>query len=97
MSISQPPIEGDAVEVLNVTGLVDRFLHVTGLNNSLPDVTITVTAINREGRRNGMMYLVELPRSLLGECFIYKYTADVCIICYVNNEFLYSNDSILKF
>ena len=64
--ISQPPIEGDAV-VLNVIGLVDRFLHVTGLNNSLPDVTITVTAINRAGRGDGRMFPVQLPRSL-GKC-----------------------------
>ena len=60
VSISQPPIEGDAVEVLNVTGLVDRFLHVTGLNNSLPDVTITVTAIDRVGQRNNSTFVLRL-------------------------------------
>ena len=44
VSISPPPIEGDAVVTT-----VDSFLSVTGLSNSLPDVTITVTAINRAG------------------------------------------------
>ena len=47
MLISQPPIEGDAVVIT-----VDSFLSVTRLNNSLPDVTITVTAIDRVGQRN---------------------------------------------
>ena len=60
--ISQPPIEGDAVVTT-----VGSFLSVTGLNNSLPDVTITVTAINRVGRGDGRMFPVQLPRSL-GKC-----------------------------
>ena len=78
--ISQPPIEGGAVEVLNVTGLIDRFLHVTGLNNSLPDVTITVTAINRAGRGDGRMFPVQLPRSL-GKCCLYVRTnVHACIL-----------------
>ena len=58
--ISQSQIEGDAVEVLNVTGLTDRLLSVTGLNNSLPDVTITVTAIDRVGRRNDIISDLQL-------------------------------------
>ena len=62
VSIYPPPIEGDAVVTT-----VDSFLSVTGLNNSLPDVTITVTAINRAGRGDGRMFLVQLPRSL-GKC-----------------------------
>ena len=62
VSISPPPIEGDAVVTT-----VDSFLSATGLNNSLPDVTITVTAIDRVGRRNGSMYSVQLPKSL-GKC-----------------------------
>ena len=62
VSISPPPIEGDAVVTT-----VDRFLSVTGLNNSLPDVTITVTAVNRVGQRNGSVFSVQLPRSL-GKC-----------------------------
>ena len=78
--ISQPPIEGGAVEVLNVTGLINRFLHVTGLNNSLPDVTITVTAINRAGRGDGRMFPVQLPRSL-GKCCLYVCTnVHACIL-----------------
>ena len=62
VSVSPSPFEGDAV-----TTTVDSFLSVTGLNNSLPNVTITVTAIDRAGQRNGSMYLVQLPRSL-GKC-----------------------------
>ena len=62
VSISPPPIEGDAVVTT-----VDSFLSVTGLNNSLPNVTITVTAIDRVGQRDGGMFLVQLPKSL-GEC-----------------------------
>ena len=62
VSISPPPIEGDAVVTT-----VDSFLSVTGLNNSLPDVTITVTAINRAGRGDGRMFPVQLPKSL-GKC-----------------------------
>ena len=60
--ISPPPIEGDAVVTT-----VDSFLSVTGLNSSLPDFTITVTAINRAGRGDGRMFPVQLPRSL-GKC-----------------------------
>ena len=62
--ISQSQIEGEAVEVLNVTGLNNSFLSVIGLDNNLPDVTITVTAIDRVGRRNGSMYSVQFQRSL---------------------------------
>ena len=58
--ISQSQIEGDTVEVLDVTGLADRFLSVTGLNNSLPDVTIIVTAIDRVGQRKDMMFDLQL-------------------------------------
>ena len=59
VSISPPPIEGDAVVTT-----VDSFLSVTGLNNSLPDVIIIVTAINRAGRGDGRMFPVQLPKSL---------------------------------
>ena len=62
VSTSPSPIEGDAVVTT-----VDSFLSVTGLNNSLPDVTITVTAINRAGGRDGSIYLVPLPKSV-GKC-----------------------------
>ena len=63
VSISPPPIEGDAVVTT-----VDSFLSVTGLNNSLPDVTITVTAINRAGQGDGEMFQVQLPYSLGKYC-----------------------------
>ena len=62
VSMSPPPIEGDAVVTT-----VDSFLSVTGLNNSLPDVTITVTAIDRVGQRGGRVFSVQLPKSL-GKC-----------------------------
>ena len=65
VSISPPPIEGDAV-----TTTVNTFLSITGLNNSLPDVTITVTASNRAGRGDDMMFSVQLPRSV-GKCCTY--------------------------
>ena len=66
VSVSQPPIEGDAI-----TTTVNTFLNVTGLNNSLPDVTITVTASNRAGQGDGRMFSVQLPGSL-GKC-VHKY------------------------
>ena len=67
--VAQLPSEGDAVAttVDNVTGLVDTFYNVNDLDNSLPDVTITVTATNRAGRGDGRMFPVQLPRSL-GKC-----------------------------
>ena len=61
--ISQPPIEGGTVAIT-----VGSFLSVTGLNNSLPDVTIIVTAIDRVGQRHGKMFPVQLPRSLGKSC-----------------------------
>ena len=60
--VSPPPIEGDTV-----TTTADGFFSVTGLNNSLPDVTITVTAVNRAGRGDDTMFPVQLPKSL-GKC-----------------------------
>ena len=62
MSISPPPIEGDAVTTTD-----DMFYNVTGLNNSLPNVTITVTARNRRGQGNNRTVFVELPKPL-GKC-----------------------------
>ena len=71
--VSPPPIEGDAV-----TTTVDTSLSVIGLNNSLPDVTITVTASNRAGQGDGMMFFVELPRSV-GKCCTYEYISAVIL------------------
>ena len=62
VSISPPPIGGDAVTITD-----DMFYNVTGLNNSLPNVTITVTARNRAGQGNNRTVLVELPKPL-GRC-----------------------------
>ena len=59
VSISPPPIEGNAV-----TTTVDRFYSVTGLNNSFPNVTVTVAARNRAGQGEVMMHHVQLPESL---------------------------------
>ena len=71
--ISQPQIEGDTVEILTVIGLVDRFFEVTGLNNSLLDVMITVTAIDRVGQRNERIFLEQLPESLSKFCIYTRY------------------------
>ena len=64
VSISPPPIEGNAV-----TTTVDRFYSVTGLNNSLPNVTVTVTARNRAGQGEAMIFPVKLPEPL-GDYYI---------------------------
>ena len=81
VSISPPPIEGDAVVTT-----VDRFLSVTGLNNSLPDVTITVTAVDSARRRSGNMFSLQLPR-LTGKCCTYKCSSR-CLYHLLNDEFL---------
>ena len=47
VSISPPPIGGNAVTTTD-----NMFYNVTGLNSSLPNVTITVTARNRAGQGN---------------------------------------------
>ena len=78
--ISPPPIEGDAVVTT-----VDSFLSVTGLNNSLPDVTITVTAISRAGRGDGRMFPVQLPKSL-GKCCMCKYQCACMYIIFKNSH-----------
>ena len=62
MSISPPPIEGDAVATTENT-----FYNVTGLNNSLPNVTITVNARSRARLGNNKTVFVELPKPL-GKC-----------------------------
>ena len=63
VSISPPPIEGNAIATTD-----NMFYSVTGLNYSLPNVTITVAAIsNRAGRGNNRTFLVELPKPL-GKC-----------------------------
>ena len=65
VSISPPPIEGNATATA-----VGRFYSVTGLNNSLPNVTITVTASNRAGQGVWKTFLVQLPEPL-GNCYIH--------------------------
>ena len=57
VSISPPPVEGNAIATTD-----NMFYSVTGLNNSLPNVTITVTASNRGGQGNYRTFLVELPK-----------------------------------
>ena len=59
VSVSPPPIEGDAVTTTD-----NMFYNVTGLNNSLPNVTITVTARNRAGQGNNRTVFVKLPKPL---------------------------------
>ena len=79
MSIPPPPIEGNAV-----TTTVDRFYSVTGLNNSLPNVTVTVTARNRAGQGEVMMHHVQLPEPLG------KYCQHNCITVLVNLLYVYT-------
>ena len=67
VSISPPPIEGNAV-----TTTVDRFYSVTGLNNSLPNVTVTVTARNRAGQGEAVIHHVQLPKPL-GKCCMHNH------------------------
>ena len=63
VSVSQDSNEGNAT--------VDRFPFVTplnssnvsGLDNNLSDVTITVTAIDRVGKRNGSIFSQQLCKS----------------------------------
>ena len=72
VSISPPPIEGNAIATTD-----NMFYSVTGLNNSIPNVTITVAAIsNRGGRGNNRTFLVELSKPL-GKC--YTYNARLCL------------------
>ena len=59
VSISPPPIEENAVATTD-----NMFYSVTGLNNSLPNVTVTVTASNKAGQGNSRTILVELPKPL---------------------------------
>ena len=67
ISISQPPIEGDAVTT-TVNTTVNTSLSITELINSLRNVTITVTAMNRAGRGDGRMFPERLPRSMRKYC-----------------------------
>ena len=63
---SQPQIEG---RMENITRVDDTFyFSITGLNNSNPNATITVTASNRAGQGN-MSISVRLPEPL-GKCYI---------------------------
>ena len=71
VSISPPPIEGNTV-----TTTIDRFYSVTGLNNSLPNVTVTVTARNRAGQGEAIMHLVQLPKPLGEYMLCYVCSAD---------------------
>ena len=68
MSISPPPI-GSEETITNITNTSYRF---TGLNNNLRIFTVTVTARNRAGQGEVMMYHVQLPKPL-GECCMHNY------------------------
>ena len=79
VSISPPPVEGNAIATTD-----NMFYSVTGLNNSLPNVTITVTVSNREGQENNRTFFVELPNprgTYLCKCMlvhIHTHTHTVC-------------------
>ena len=87
VSISPPPVEGNAIATTD-----NMFYSVTGLNNSLPNVTITVTVSNREGQESSRTFFVELPNprgTYLCKCMLvhtYTYTHTVCTY---NIKFLY--------
>ena len=51
VSISPPPVEGNTIATTD-----NMFYSVTGLNNSLPNVTITVTVSNREGQESNRTF-----------------------------------------
>ena len=74
VSISPPPIDSEET----ITNLTNTFYHFIGLNNSLPNVTVTVTARNRAGQGNVMMHHVQLPEPL-GKCCTHN-----CITVLVN-------------
>ena len=60
-----------------ITRIGDVFYSsVTGLNNSDPDVMVTVTASNRAGQGN-MSISVRLPPSL-GKCYVCMCTVRIC-------------------
>ena len=75
VSISPPPVEGNAIATTD-----NMFYSVTGLNNSLPNVTITVTASNSEGQGNNRTFFVELPkpRCTYVSVHTYNYVQTVC-------------------
>ena len=66
VSISPAPIEGKAIATAD-----NMFYSVTGLNNSIPNVTVTVTASNKAGQ-GSMSISVTLPKSL-GKCYVCIY------------------------
>ena len=80
VSISPPPVEGNAIATTD-----NMFYSVAGLNNSLPNVTITVTVSNREGQENNRTFFVELPKSI--GTYVCKCTCSMYIhtVCTYNN------------
>ena len=85
VSISPPPVKGNAIATTD-----NMFYSVTGLNNSLPNVTITVTISNREGQENNKTFFVKLPKSIgmyISVCavctyILYTYALIIIIIVY---------------
>ena len=73
VSISPPPIGSEET----IVDISNTFYHFTGLNNSLPNVTVTVTARNRAGQGEVMLHHVKLPEPL-GECYMHKYITVNC-------------------
>ena len=76
VSISPPPVEGNGIATTD-----NMSYSVTGLNNSLPNVTITVTVSNREGLGNNRILLVKLPNPkgiYVSACAVCTYIRTVC-------------------
>ena len=66
MLVFPSPIEQSMEQITRVDDTF--YFSVTGLNNSDPNVTITVTASNRAGQGN-MSISVRLPEPL-GKCYV---------------------------
>ena len=81
---SQPQIKG---RMENITRVDDTFyFSVTGLNNSDPNVTITVTASNRAGQGN-MSINISLLESM-SKCYVYVYVLGLKRIIYIDIRIL---------
>ena len=70
VSVFQSSIEQSMEEITRVGDIF--YSSITGINNSDPDVMVTVTASNRAGQGNTSIH-VHLPPSL-GKCYVTRST-----------------------
>ena len=66
----------------------NMFYSVTGLNNSLPNVTITVTVSNSGGQGNNKTFFVELPKPRGMYVSVCQYTHSYCMHAHTYNIFV---------